>query len=488
MRTAGGVMLGGRVGAHLVSWLARSWWWSLPALALAALVGWLWPVAGLALASLVLVPALLAVTVGERWPIAWERAACDPLRRLVWTVWLALRWSSACRSVHLGVWRETSKGRRFRAARIRPRVTRSGLLLRLRVPAGQGIEDVTRCVPRLAAAMRAYSVDMEHVSASVCRVRLVMRDALTSPVGYTQPSAFGPIRLGMDEDGHPVEIDPVSTGHLAVQGRPGSGKSTTSYVISAGLAARPDAVVVGCDPSGLLLAPWRHGRGGEWIATGTADMERHAAVLEAVAGEIDARCLLLVSAGRDKFEHFDAGFPMIWVALEEWPGLLAAARRTDPAIAKRIEDAAGRIAAEGRKCGVRVLYLAQRMSSRAIDTDDRANLAVRISHAVADRETVAMLHDMATAPTPAEMRAWRAGMGVVDRPGHPARRWRACWLSYDHYRVQVVRGLALHSLGWTASPLPASPLPLTTAGTEAPPRRRPPQPKQPRQAKGEVAA
>lgn len=69
-----------------------------------------------------------------------------------------------------------------------------------------------------------------------------------------------PVLLGANEYGQPVTVDFAQRVHLIVQGRTGSGKSRLSYGLLQQLAAPPDAIIAGSDPSSVLLQPFQDTR------------------------------------------------------------------------------------------------------------------------------------------------------------------------------------------------------------------------------------
>lgn len=210
------------------------------------------------------------------------------------------------------------------------------------------------------------------------------------------------IVIGRDEYGRTVAIDAAGTPHVALQGASRAGKSSATYTLLAALAHRPDVIVCGVDPSGILLDPFARGRGGAYIATGTRaeDLDAAADTLARLVNLMDDRIAALLRRGEDKISTFTAALPAVWVVMEEFPGLLAAARALDAErgprpgnVAPRLERSVSRLIKESAKVGFTVLILAQRMSANALDTDDRSNIAVRITLRVDNGDAVAMLHD-----------------------------------------------------------------------------------------------
>lgn len=208
-------------------------------------------------------------------------------------------------------------------------------------------------------------------------------------------------------------------------------------------------LVCGVDPTGILLTPFLGGRGGAWVATTGNDGERVSNVLSSITGHMDDRIHDLVASGRDKISVFDTAVPAIVVVLEEYPGLLAQlakddeanGRKTGQRVAPQVERSVGRIIKEGAKVGVTVLVLAQRMSARAIDTDDRSNLPVRITLRVDNGDGVAMLHDGVNRSGMDDVRQFPPGRGLIEAPGLPLQRFQADLTEYDTYLRRVADGI-----------------------------------------------
>ncbi|WP_460444660.1 FtsK/SpoIIIE domain-containing protein [Angustibacter aerolatus] len=283
----------------------------------------------------------------------------------------------------------------------------------------------------------------------------------SSPAAGADGSGLGAARVGAD-----VVLDVFDPWHIGIQGATRSGKSALSYTLLSALAYRADVLVCGVDPSGILLAPWKTGPGAAWIATGTADLTNAVDALAGVVAEMDARIRRLLDEGRDKLDVFDPALPLLLVVLEEYPGTLSAARSQDDAggrrsgdrIAPRIERAVGRLIKEGAKVGVRVALLAQRMSAKAIDTDDRSNVGTRMTLRVDNGDAVTMLHDGPAARAQVEAaRHFPPGMGLIEAPGMPLQRWRADLTDYADYRARVADGLSRNAKQFRATSNQAAP-------------------------------
>lgn len=448
------------------------WRFSLVWLAL----GWFGVLAGSARVVSVVVavsclPLLLAGIARRVRPVEFEHLAA-PCRRWAWRRWARKHWPEVSRAVGLStkseakrrVWSWGDKRDKgfgvsqsgpvvqWTDARLRW-VATTGHVLALEVEARPGGKsaDVAAVGQEIAAMAGASSVKVDRLSPSRALVRLVMADVLSGPRSSTDDVACprdGAL-IGRAEDSTEVRVDVTAAWHIAVQGATRSGKSALCYGLLGAYAARADVLVCGLDPSGILLGPFRSGRGAGWIATGTANMTRAADAIAGVVAEMDRRIATLETFGLDKIDQFGPDAPVLLVVLEEYPGLLAAARTEDDAhgrqgadrVTPQIERSVGRLVKEGAKVGVRLLVLAQRMSAKAVDTDDRSNFGLRITLRVDNGDAVRMLHDGVDSALVEEVRQFAPGMGLVEAPGRPLVRFRADLTTYGQYTRRVAAGI-----------------------------------------------
>lgn len=245
------------------------------------------------------------------------------------------------------------------------------------------------------------------------------------------------IVMGRDKSMGWVEWDPLGTpGHVAVAGATRSGKSVLTYGMLAQLAPMRDVVVVGVDPTGILAKPW----GADWWASGTADMTRAADLLEREVAEMDSRNGELANLGVDKIGSVSPEVPLRVIVFEEFAGIVKAAEMQDRKVRQRIELALARLVAEGAKAAIRVILLTQRASAKVVDTDARSNFAVRITLRVEDGESVRMLHPDLDQSWVDAVKKYTNGVGIVDIPGFPTRKFRAVYIGpreYEKYLVAV---------------------------------------------------
>ena len=410
-------------------------------------------------------------------------------------IWARRRWAGVSRAVGLSLKSDTTR-RRWWLGRDRGSVlgvsqtarvvswtdarlcsaTASGevLTLTIRARPGGSSADVTAKAQAVAAMAGARSVTFSVLSPSTVELRLVMREVLVGTrTSAPLPATDGSVVLGRTEDGTDVCASVFQPWHMAVQGATRSGKSALCYGLLGAYASRADVLVCGLDPSGILLGPFTQGRGKGWIATGTADLPTHADAVAGVVAEMDRRISLLAACGLDKLTDFGPDLPVLLVVLEEYPGLLAAARTDDDAygrtpgskVAPSIERAVGRLTKEGAKVGVVLLVLAQRMSAKAVDTDDRSNYGLRVTLRVDNGDAVTMLHDGLDRSLIEEVRQFPPGMGLIEAPGRPVARWRADYTAYPDYLSRVAQGIAHTDLSGSFCAIAADTCPPTTPET-----------------------
>lgn len=408
-------------------------------------------------------PALVAVTWHRFDPYSFERWVGGPWRRRTWRVWVRENWSGLSRNCGLstsqqGQRRSVWSGDRravtvWSDARLCS-VSTSGwsLTLTVRARAGQTATDVVKAAGAIASTMSADTYTARPLTPSTASIELVMVDHLAGTVRAPDPSRVNqslPVAVGRSANAGLVAFDPLAGLHMAIQGATRSGKSVLCYSYLSALAHRKDVLVCGVDPTGILLTPFTEGRGGHWVSTSAKDGEHIAAVLDGITEQMDQRITDLVNGGRDKITSFNECTPAILCVFEEYPGLLSQLTKDDEAngrrgkdrIAPQVELAVGRFIKEGAKVGVTVLVLAQRMSAKAIETDDRSNIPIRATMRVDNGDAVAMLHDGIDRAGLDMIRQFPPGRGLIEAPGMPLQKFQADLIDYDAYRARVAAGI-----------------------------------------------
>jgi len=330
-------------------------------------------------------------------------------------------------------------------------VTTMGPQLHVRMHDGQTSEMYSRTATAIADTYGVPTCRVSRVGPGVVGLQLVVSDPLTQPLQLIHPelgdvpsqrnfvvlptfgqvSSTSDIPMGRTEQGRMMNVNLAGSSHLIFQGQTRSGKSVATYGLLMQVAAMPDVLVTGCDPTGILLAPFHDSRHAEWQAMTTRDIDAHVAVLDRIVDEMDSRNSTLASRYLDKLSSFTHDEPLILVVLEEYPGLLkaAAASKQDKDISVRVS----RLLAEGAKAGIRVLMLVQRADASIVGGAERSNIATRLTLRVDNAAAVRMLHEGLSDDSLAEdMRTNPPGVGLFESAG-PCYRVRTPFTMHPEY-------------------------------------------------------
>lgn len=315
-------------------------------------------------------------------------------------------------------------------------VTTMGPRLNVRMHEGQKVDGYLKEIAAIADVYGIGSCRVARVTPGVVGVQLMVSDPLTEPLQLIHPElgetqierhavtlpAFGAITalsdipMGRTEHGKMIMLNLAGSSHIIFQGQTRSGKSVATYGLLMHAAAMPDVLVAGCDPTGILLAPFHDSRHAGWQALTTRDIDSHVDVLDRVVDEMDRRNASLAPRYIDKLSSFTPEEPLILVVLEEYPGLLnkAADTKQDKAISMRVS----RLLAEGAKAGIRVLMLVQRADASIVGGAARSNISTRLTLRVDNSDAVRMLHEGLSDPSSAEeMRKSPPGVGLYESAG-----------------------------------------------------------------------
>jgi hypothetical protein len=378
------------------------------------------------------------VTSPPRWtPLGWLRRRREAQRLAWWTTVLGWQWSDTVEGAKL-VWHNLNaagipctSAPQLHSADPGPPVT-----LLVRMLPGQVIGDFQAQAHRIAEGMGVPMVRMTHAGHGWIKVVLLGRDPLTTPMPLpARPagtSACVPVLLGANEYGQPVIVDFSQRVHLIVQGRTGSGKSRLSYVLLQQLAAAPDAIIAGSDPSSVLLRPFEGTRHAPWQVLG-GDVAAHAELLDGLVAEMDAR--LAAIPHRTDVLPLTVQHPMVFVVLEEWLALLGLAGG-DKKLRDRLTIAVRRLAAEAGKVNMRLIMLPQRAEANELGGGLlRGQFAYRLTLPVDNVEAVRLLHPTVPGPlAEAHVTHGEPGVALYHTPGHDLGRLRTPWMpDYGDY-------------------------------------------------------
>lgn len=309
-----------------------------------------------------------------------------------------------------------------------------GLVLVVRLLAGQLPADVAAVARRMAYGMGCAQIRVKRFRQEWIKVHLLATDPLETATCEIAPiqSALSPIVLGVDETGELVVLDWAQATHMIVQGTTGGGKSTGMYSLLAQHAGVADARFTGCDPTGLLLRPWiRHWDDVPTPAVGSKDPMCFVVTVDQLVREMDRR-IADIPSDRDSV-ILGPELPVIVRVLEEYPGLPRILDSADPKLGKTFRALVGRLFAEGRKGGIRLVLISQRADATIIGGFERGQASHTMSYRVDSADAVRMLHPDVTPDLVAEHASAPAGVALLSRPGNPLTRLRAPYLTYASY-------------------------------------------------------
>ncbi|MFE5215961.1 MULTISPECIES: FtsK/SpoIIIE domain-containing protein [unclassified Streptomyces] len=319
----------------------------------------------------------------------------------------------------------------------------SGLVMRLRMAAGQAPEDFTASADRLRHAWGAHAVYVHPTKPGWLELRLVGWDVLADVRPSRRRLAAGPLclPLALREDGRWHSRDFRTVPHELILGATQSGKSVYLRNLLCGLA-RQSVVLVGIDCKwGVELAPFA-----PRLSALADNPDRANDLLDALLAEMEARFRLIGlsgKAGPDAVLTSDVwGLPddvrpvPVVVVVDEVAELFLAAgkddeKRRDAMVTKLI-----RLAQLGRAAGIYLEVCGQRFGSELGKgaTMLRAQLTGRVCHRVNDESSANMaLADIApeAALAATSIPAERPGIAIVGDSSGGWSRVRSPHLTLD---------------------------------------------------------
>ncbi|MFR9803202.1 hypothetical protein ACL02T_12990 [Pseudonocardia sp. RS010] len=310
--------------------------------------------------------------------------------------------------------------------------------LTVRLQPGMTAQDIRAAAARLAPHLGAYSLRVEPRGLGEwVIVTLLDSDPLGDVYPLPGPAEDfdAPIVIARDEDGNRVAEAVSRTGHIVVQGSTGSGKSAWLYAFLSQLSDRNRAgfplTIGGIDPSGILLRPFESGS-----LLGLKDPDAIERFLSEAVAKMDNR---VASIPHDKdVLDITPEFPLLFLVLEEYPGLLRWLDALDAKQAKRVRALVARLLSEGRKAGFRLVLVAQRAEAGIIGANERAQCSLRLSFRVDNLDAVRLLHTDADTETAARHSSEVPGVALLSAPGRPLSRVRGPWVGgYAEYVSRV---------------------------------------------------
>ncbi|MFD8520924.1 FtsK/SpoIIIE domain-containing protein [Streptomyces capillispiralis] len=306
-----------------------------------------------------------------------------------------------------------------------PLPTGSGLVMRLRMAAGQAPEDFNAAADRLRHAWGAHAVHVRPTKPGRLELRLVGWDVLADVRPPRRRLRTEPLTLplALREDGHWHVRDFRTVPHELILGATQSGKSVYLRNLLCGLARQPVALV-GIDCKwGVELAPF-----GPRLSALADTPDRANDLLDVLVDEMEARFRLIGmrgGAGPDAVLTSDVwGLPEkarpvpVVVVVDEVAELFLAASKDDEKRRDAMVTKLIRLAQLGRAAGIYLEVCGQRFGAELGKgaTMLRAQLTGRVCHRVNDETSANMaLGDIAPEAALAATRipAERPGVAVV---------------------------------------------------------------------------
>jgi S-DNA-T family DNA segregation ATPase FtsK/SpoIIIE len=182
---------------------------------------------------------------------------------------------------------------------------------------------------------------------------------ITATVPVFPLSMFGPVHLGLDENGDQVHVE-LAERNMLLGGEPGGGKSNALNLIVAHGALCGDCNLVLIDGKQVELGPWRH-CADQFIGPSITDALDCARHLQQV---MNTRYDKLLAHGQRKITPA-SGEPVYLVVIDEYAYFSATVgdKKQQAEFAALTRD----LVARGRAAGVIVILATQRPSHQVID-------------------------------------------------------------------------------------------------------------------------
>ncbi|MGW2497253.1 FtsK/SpoIIIE domain-containing protein [Streptomyces pseudogriseolus] len=324
-----------------------------------------------------------------------------------------------------------------------PLPTGSGLVMRLRMAAGQAPEDFNASADRLRHAWGVHAVHVRPTKPGRLELRLVGWDVLADVRRARRRLRTEPLTLplALREDGHWHVRDFRTVPHELILGATQSGKSVYLRNLLCGLARQPVALV-GIDCKwGVELAPF-----GPRLSALADTPDRANDLFDVLVDEMEARFRLIGmrgGAGPDAVLTSDVwGLPEkarpvpVVVVVDEVAELFLAASKDDEKRRDAMVTKLIRLAQLGRAAGIYLEVCGQRFGAELGKgaTMLRAQLTGRVCHRVNDETSANMaLGDIAPEAALAATRipAERPGVAVVGDSSGGWSRVRSPHLTLD---------------------------------------------------------
>lgn len=184
------------------------------------------------------------------------------------------------------------------------------------------------------------------------------------------------IRLLVDQDGQPIDVNLRSTAHGLLAGVTRSGKSITANTLLAYASLMSDVRLVIIDPNLAAAAPWY--RTAHRVCTDSHPAEP-TKILQEVREEMEARQGKFWDGRTDRLTDFDEECPLWLVVIDEVTNY---SKHSDKKAREAFTAELLAVASQAAKFGIRLWLIAQKPSADVLPTAVRTNLSTRVCHRV----------------------------------------------------------------------------------------------------------
>jgi len=260
----------------------------------------------------------------------------------------------------------------------------AGHRLTLSIPPGSTAEDYDEAAEALAVCFRSRAVRVLRDPANAGRAELtiVTCDPLAGAgtpwpgVGMPETNLWGPLPIGVDEDGAPVWLD-LAGHHVLVGGEPGAGKSNALSMIVATAALDPNVELWCLDAKLVELAPWRELS----KAFVGPDIEEAGVALGVLQAEMTKRYEWLLGQRLRKVTP-DTGLGLVVVVIDELALYIQGRSKERDEFALGLRD----LVARGRAAGIVVVAATQKPAADVVPTAVRDLFGYRLALRCSTRE------------------------------------------------------------------------------------------------------
>ncbi|MFJ6261575.1 FtsK/SpoIIIE domain-containing protein [Rhodococcus erythropolis] len=339
---------------------------------------------------------------------------------------------------------------------------RFGPEVKVQMIGGQRLSEWEKAASPMASMTGASNLVVSEDSPGVMTLRSQTRDPLgtmqmasaSSEGGLIDASTRIPIGRSLAGEDFSISVREDII-HMLMQGVSRFGKSSLTYLMMSWMVRMRDVEVWGFDHTGFVLGPLE-GLPGKRAATDSVD--DIAALMDSLLMLMRDRNARMKASKVDKVELLPdrSEMPDVVVVFEEFSGLtqllidhdLVSGAKPSEKKAPRFQAGIGRLASEGGKFGIKLLFLDQRfLVTPSLTSTTRINCNVRMTF-LTDEGGVDLVIKDADAETVDRVTKFEQGRALVKMVGLPPFEMQADYLGgYATYLEQVDIAKSLWGVG-----------------------------------------